>query len=581
MDKEAKINLLFIIIFFGLLLVLMVYPVVAPSIGIDNNATSQVSLNISIITSIGNTTSGITFNEDVSYTFNFTINHSSVSVKENLTHVNITFPENVTFQIDGTQGVGNVTATEHAWNNITRSNTSNVLIFNGTNSSNVIIFDDGNASNPGKNYTFLWTNASIGTPGKYNITVLFMFNSSATVNRTNLSIIVNDTTIPVSINVSSNLNASDIGLNRSFANVSGRLYINVTVFDNGNFSRSNVDFNEITQVNVTVYTIASVVNASYNMTSLMNFSNQGTQWNTIINTSQFDDGVYNISLFAKDQRGNVNSTNISNVRFDNTVPTASPSCSNVNTGDSFPCSCSGSDATSDVNSSATSGTSDSPDGESVPSTTGTFTYTCIVKDMAGNSKTTTTTYTVSPAGGGGGSPVGGGGSSGYTKTVTVAQDFAKEPATTQQLAEKERIKIQIPQTTTGTGGATTTTKTTHYVGVKDIKENSVVIEITSTPIVLEIAVGDEMKVDVNDDGMYDLKVKLNSITNNKADIKIEYVQEKVPEEEKEEVTEKGGVVDEKQPAKKKGGMMWLWIALIIIIIVIVVYIVMRMNKKKW
>lgn len=570
MDKEAKINLLMFIILSTLLLVLMIYSVIAPSIGINNNATSQVSLNISIISTLGNTTSGITFNEDVSYVFNFTINHSSISVNENLTHVNITFPANVTFVADGSSGVGNVTATEHAWNNITRSNTSDTMIFNGTNSSNVIIFDDGNASNPGKNYTFLWFNASIGTPGKYNITVLFRFNNTATANLTNLSIIVNDTTKPYAVNVSG---VSGAGLNRSFANVSGTIIINVSVEDNGNFSSSNDVSTEINYVNISFFN-GSDYNSSYRATNVTKFSGLGHYWNVSINTANIADGVYNVTIAVNDTLNNVNFTNISNMRVDNTKPTGSASCTptTVNAGSKVTCTCSPTDVTSGVNSSATSITS-SPS----TSNTGTFTETCTFADMAGNTASASTTYTVelgTTAGGGGG----GGGSSGsqaetfYKKNIDiVSKDFKEIETITQKVGEKERVRVKLDNEV-------------HYVGVRDVTLTSAVIEVASEhPVQFELNVGEEKKVEVSGDNFYDVYVKLNAIVNGKADLLIKYIHEEftpevAPVEEEEAVPGEAPAEEETQEVEKTAGLVWVLIILVIIVIIAVVYWIYRKNK---
>lgn len=83
------------------------------------------------------------------------------------------------------------------------------------------------------------------------------------------------------------------------------------------------------------------------------------------------------------------------VTIDNTKPIATATCSpsRVSIGSNFPCSCSGSDATSGVN--TTNHNSTSPDGVSTPTQTGNFVYTCIVKDFAGNVEIDKKNYSVS------------------------------------------------------------------------------------------------------------------------------------------------------------------------------------------
>ena len=564
MDNDGKINISFLIIFVGLLLVLMVYPlVIANPINFWNLDSATAAINYSSAVGI------LMVNEDVETVYNITLNNSA-AWKGNVTRINITFYGNFVYaNFSNHTGMNLTTPGSNIDVGIIFYNASDGSSITWTNNSTTqVVIPHANLSFSNVSISF---NATSFTPGKYNFSIYTYWNGSlAHYNETNVTVVVNDTTKPISINVSSNLNASDFGLNRSYANVSGRLYINVTVFDNGNFSRSNVDFNEIKEVNVTVYTSASVVNASYNMTALTNFSNQGTQWNTIINTSQFDDGVYNISLFAKDQLGNVNSTNISNVRIDNTKPTASVSCTpaTANVGDTVTCTCSPTDPTSGVNTSITSITE-----KPSTSNTGTFTESCTFGDMAGNTATASSTFTVELGGSGGGGGGGGGGAGSveveaakfYTKTIpVVAQEFKEVETITQQLGSKERIKIKIDEEI-------------HYVGVREITLTSAIIEVASEPVQVELQSGEDTKVDVNDDGFYDVYVKLNAIINGKADLIIKYLHEEYtpaeepgiePGEEETAPTEEG----------EKANLTWLWILIAVVVIVIVAYLVWKRKR---
>jgi PGF-pre-PGF domain-containing protein len=109
-----------------------------------------------------------------------------------------------------------------------------------------------------------------------------------------------------------------------------------------------------------------------------------------------NDGYNGIKIYVNDTLSNLGLNNTFYVITDTTNPTALPVCSptTVNTGDTFPCSCGGSDATAGLNSSLTSGSSTSPNGLLTPSSSGTFTYTCSVTDYAGNLASTTATYVV-------------------------------------------------------------------------------------------------------------------------------------------------------------------------------------------
>ena len=103
--------------------------------------------------------------------------------------------------------------------------------------------------------------------------------------------------------------------------------------------------------------------------------------------------VYYFNVTANDSATNENSTATRTFYLDGTAPTASASCSPtmVYSGDSFPCTCSGTDITSGV--STTSGSSTSGTVANTDSV-GTFTYTCTVTDNAGNSASATAAYTV-------------------------------------------------------------------------------------------------------------------------------------------------------------------------------------------
>jgi len=145
-------------------------------------------------------------------------------------------------------------------------------------------------------------------------------------------------------------------------------------------------------------------------------STLGTCNTTVLNLTDSSDDAYRIEVYVNDSL-NYRLNNSMYVIVDTTAPTATASCSpaTVQSGASFPCSCSGSDATSGV--SSTSGSTTSSDGTGSTSSTGSYTYTCTIEDNAGNSASATATYTVTqPPGSGGGS---GGSSTDTTGDVEV------------------------------------------------------------------------------------------------------------------------------------------------------------------
>jgi hypothetical protein len=164
-----------------------------------------------------------------------------------------------------------------------------------------------------------------------------------------------------------------------------------TVVNNGNYSG-------IINLNITVNDALMEVGSVYfnitNSTGQVSFIRAnnlggGIYYNLTINTLDYLDGKYNITVYANDTLSNLNSTERLQGTVDNTVPTGSLSCSPLDSekGDTVTCTCSGEDATSGVSSGP---------GSSNPSTsqTGDFTEFCTIFDYAGNSITVSAGYSV-------------------------------------------------------------------------------------------------------------------------------------------------------------------------------------------
>ena len=65
----------------------------------------------------------------------------------------------------------------------------------------------------------------------------------------------------------------------------------------------------------------------------------------------------------------------------------------------------------------------------------------------------------------------------------------------------------------------------HKFSVGDVRFESIVLEFDSIHLSQEFAIGEEMKIDVNQDGFYDLYVRLNSINEGKAGLSIQNINE--------------------------------------------------------
>lgn len=182
--------------------------------------------------------------------------------------------------------------------------------------------------------------------------------------------------------VSSNANLS--------SNVNGLYYINASIVD-ALIGVQTVFFNITNSTGHQNATLTATREASTNYYSAQ------------LNTSHFPDGMYNITIFANDSVGNLNnSAAIINLRFDDTAPTISFSCSPnpVEKDETITCSCSGSDATSGVNNSYGSNGFLFAANPSTSNTGTNFEVGCSSKDNAGNINSVTTIYSVTSNGGG-------------------------------------------------------------------------------------------------------------------------------------------------------------------------------------
>jgi PGF-pre-PGF domain-containing protein len=192
-------------------------------------------------------------------------------------------------------------------------------------------------------------------------------NDTTTVSDVSADVIV-DNNNP-SLSYTTGTETDDSGANRTW------IFVNVTASDANNDTITFSLYNSTDLVNQTSYS-DSYVTLTINWTGLTK------------------EKVYYFNVTANDSATNEDSTATRTFYLDGIAPTASASCSptTVYSGSSFPCTCSGTDATSGV--STTSGSSTSSDGTSTPTSTGTFTYTCTVTDNAGNEASATATYTV-------------------------------------------------------------------------------------------------------------------------------------------------------------------------------------------
>lgn len=200
---------------------------------------------------------------------------------------------------------------------------------------------------------------------------------------------------------------------------------------------------------------------------------------------------------------------------------------------------------------------------------GTYTVECTALDNVGNeivhTSTSSQTFQVISSvveyGGDAGSADGG-----TEETTTYDIDFSKD--------EEANLKAQqgIVKTFTFDG------KTEHTITFSEVTETSAKITIASTPVEVTLVIGETKNVDVNGDGANDLAVKLNSITNNKADITVTKIQagaDKIVSQETTPVAPSGQPsTGEQQPPAEQvppaeveegGSSAWIWIVILVVL----------------
>lgn len=384
----------------------------------------------------------ISANQNVTYIYNFSISH--ISGMKNITRINITLWGFFNFTA-GSNGTGNISTTTPIY----FSNTADQLSWNATTADTSLINSTGHS-----NYTFLWFNLTAGTPGKYNITVRFIYDRSEAFtnllyNETNVTVVVNDSIAPYMVNFS--IYDSD-GYFISHSNWSGNLLLNVTAKDMGITTNMSVIFNLTNMSGSQVATYAAT-----------NLSTSNNYWSYSLDTSGIADGVnYNITAWVRDGGGNINnSISVGNLTFDNTAPSGTLTCTptdDIYIGGTVTCACTATDGLSGLNLSR--GTSGKV-YNATPTTTdsGEITQTCYFSDYAGNTGTATATYTVWGTTTSGGSSGGTSGGTSTTSVSTVSQITAASPATVSNFASGSGVsEIQVQVTSTASNVKITVNK---------------------------------------------------------------------------------------------------------------------------
>jgi hypothetical protein len=198
-------------------------------------------------------------------------------------------------------------------------------------------------------------------------------------------------------------------------------------------------------------------------------------------------------------------------------------------------------------------------------TPGTYSVECKIYDAVGNEGTATTSTTndfrVSVA------SSNSGGSGGTAPTVSFDIDFT---ATSQATLKSAQGRIK----SFSFDGITK-----HTITFNEVTATTATLIIASDPVTINLNVGQSKEVDVNGDGVNDMKVILNSIANSVADITVEKIEVGAEAIKREEREARGlPPTEEEVTPVAAANLAWLWWTLLVIAVIVVIgYVV---NKRK-
>lgn len=475
-------------------------------------------------------------NEDVESVFNLSVNWTITAGdgEFNITEVNITIPSSFVFNAgsNGTNLTGFTTfrnrSNSTVGHNLTWTNSTATSLLTNTSSA------------------YFWFNATPSTPDNYTILVTAINGTAESFETLTyvVYVVVNDTS-SATINLTYPVDLANFSLNNT-------IVFNVTAWDNINVTNASLYGN---------WTNGATTGWQINQTVFPSGNNIGSS----LTVPNMTDGVYRWNYYVCDNSSNCAfATNNYTLVVDTTAPTVSFSCIplDVNDGSVITCSCTGAD---NIDGNPNEAYTVNP----LTSSTGVFTTTCTVTDFVGNSVSSSVTYSVES-----GSSWRSFSSSSTTtdeEDELVEEDFWEggeiEVVTVEEFLEgvqkkldvKDRVEVVVDSG--GSGG-----NSTHHIGVTEIKVTTAKIQVSSTPQVATLSVGDERKFEVTDDNYYDIYVKLNSISNGKADITVKSIYEEVTTET--EAEEAGKDEAAKDEAKEESNW-WVWVIVIVVILVLV------------
>jgi len=381
------------------------------------------------------------------------------------------------------------------------------------------------------------------------------------------------------------------------------LVMNLTI-NNSNLTTSSFLVNTTAQDNGVIDTITTkLFNSSFDLIS--SFSSNTSP--LFVNFTGLSDGIYYFNSTVNDSRGNINSTQTRiitvNLTQDTTAPVItliSPNDSTSDTTDSYDFSFSVIDSSvisscilifdnSEIDSLSTvdnSGATNTIHYSSISVGDYVWSVNCTDSESnTGNSLSRDLTVSAAVSAN----------TTTTTTTVTTTQVVSQPTVTENTTVTENNTEVSNAQTTDKSNNryqkemiqnenlSIDVKDETHTLNIKNITEKTVSIIIHSNPQEATFSVGEEKKFDVDEDGFYDLLVKLNFIdynnsSNPKANFTVDTINEKI--DTKAEVINNETDNKEKQVKEKIEPTLIVIPILIFTLLVAVVVNYIKSKKKK-
>lgn len=431
-------------------------------------------------------TQNYNFNEDLEANYGVLINNTGSVASQNMSRVDIILPDSFVFSND--------------------SNITDVINSLFVKQGNNLSWSGDNLI-PNLSSRFFSFKATAPTPGDYNLSV-YAINSTG-FEFQNLTIRINDTSSP-----------------------NGLYFVSPSDENNSAISRDYIKYNISAQDNVAVHTISVFL---YNSSMILNKSSSSQTNPFSSNFSNLSEGIYYLNFSVNDTSSNINSSSeLRKITVDLTAPIItliSPNISQViNTSYYY--------FKFNVNSLADIDYCELIFDEEIieteyeidKSTTnrisefltnGANNWTINCTDAAGNEGTSgKRAFIVDiPPSANASSDLTASQNSNSTNTsfnnttiIQVSETQIKNAYENSNLSENTEIKIKVANQS-------------HSIKIGSITNSSVVLTIYSSPKQASFSVGEEKKFELTEDNYNDLKIKLNSISSNKANITLKEIHE--------------------------------------------------------